>query len=116
MKRVACLVMAAGCSSVLGLDDYSNAIDQLCKCDTELDFLADCRARLSSRLSGVSEPTREKWLAFYSANCAGACLNARECYDQPGTCATIACSSDQECCGSFTGEGSCNVSAGVCNP
>lgn len=122
MKRTGWLLVAVACATslncagVLGLDDYASAIDELCKCDTELGFLSDCRAKLEGRLSSVSEPTRQEWLEFYGANCAGACLKALECYDQPGTCATISCSSDNECCGGSKGEGSCNVATKVCNP
>jgi hypothetical protein len=98
---------------VLGLDEYASAIGELCKCD-ELAFLADCQAKLEQRLGGVSETTRQGWLDYYDAECRASCQNALSCYDQPGTCATLACEVDTECCGGSLGTGSCVE--GVCSP
>jgi len=108
--RIGAGVLLASCTSVLGLDEYDDAIAELCKCDQQVGFVVDCEATLSARLDGVSEPTREDWLQYFAEHCAGTCQQALACYDQPGTCSTLACAENAECCGDMT----CNQDVGTC--
>jgi hypothetical protein len=118
---VLALVWLASCVDALGLGDYQDAIAELCKCDVEVPQYADkCVEVLGGRLDSVSEPLRGKWLAYYAEHCAGSCEHAFACYQQPGTCSTVSCQEDRECCGWVEGgpvfcelsgdEGSCRGS------
>ena len=102
------LLLAPGCVSVLGLDEFSDAIQALCKCDEAVpQFDGDCVDVLTMRLDNVSEPTRAAWLAHYSENCAGGCGSAFACYQQPATCSKFTCGVAEECCGFSEGVTMC---------
>jgi len=104
----------SGCTAVLGLDDYEAAVDQLCTCEEQLRFLSGCREILAQRLAAATPQTRTAWLQFFSDNCADSCQRAYDCFVQPGTCASISCVADEECCGyPASGAGICS-DAGVC--
>jgi hypothetical protein len=92
-------VWLAGCVDALGLADYQDAIAELCKCDVEVpQSNGKCVEVLGQRLDSVSEPLRGQWLDYYAEHCAGSCEDAFDCYQQPGTCSTVSCHEDRECC------------------
>ena len=100
------LLWSAGCVDALGLTDYQDAVAKLCKCDVEVPQLdGRCSEVLGERLDSVSEPLRGDWLDYFAEHCADSCENAFACYQQPGTCSTVSCQEDRECCG-FTEGGS----------
>jgi hypothetical protein len=103
---VAWLVL--GCAGILELEERQDAIERLCACDAQLPELqGGCREVLSARLDQVSRPTREAWLTFFAERCSGddaVCVNAYDCYAQPGTCSPTSCASSAECCGYADGQ------------
>ncbi|MBI4701251.1 MAG: hypothetical protein HY744_08850 [Deltaproteobacteria bacterium] len=100
LALLAAAATVATCTGVLGLDDYRDAVAELCQCDTKLSFLGqDCARRLGERLASATAETRAAWLAYYAGNCAGSCERALGCYAQPGTCARGGCALAMECCG-----------------
>lgn len=92
------LLLAMGCSSLLGLDEREDAIFALCQCGG-LPMLDDCQQVLSQRLSFAAPETRAAWLTFFDANCRESCAEAYSCYAQPGTCSQLSCANHDECCG-----------------
>ncbi len=97
------LVLALGvaaCESVLDLEDYQNAVEELCKCDAVIpQHGGECQETLENRLDGVSEAARAEWLSFYADKCEGTCERAYDCFQRTGTCAKFSCVEDNECCG-----------------
>src|SRR5262249_15590542 len=88
------------CASVIGVDDYQDAIAEMCKCNDQLEFLgSDCVETLSGRLDGASESTRQNWLNRFADQSCAECNHTLECYYAPPTCGTTTCSSSKECCG-----------------
>lgn len=96
---VVALVVGA-CTQVLGLEDYSDAVEQLCRCDVDVpQFDGQCREKLSGRLDAVSPERRAEWLHFFAERCADSCDGAFACYQQDATCTIDECTDDRECCG-----------------
>jgi len=109
------LVGAASCASVLGVDDYRDAVADMCKCNEQLSFLGsvqDCQNTMSKRLDGASEETRAKWLVEFAEEDCATCNRALRCFYTPPTCSTGSCGSSEECCGAGDGTGYCL--AGTC--
>ncbi len=109
---------AASCASVLGLDGFQDAADNLCaKLEAcEPGKYPDCRAHVSAGLDTASASARGSWLALLGQSgaldsCAGArlALDALPiCHDPGATCAL-----DAHCCG-FTGlSAKCDASSGT---
>lgn len=108
------LVGLAACTQVLGLDDYTDAVDQLCRCDVDVpQFDGACRDKLSARLDAVSPERRAAWLAFFVDNCANSCDAAFACYQHEATCTIDECTEDRECCG-FDDGVRCDRTRGRC--
>jgi hypothetical protein len=100
LKSAWLLLFAGACVGVLGLDDFQEAVVELCTCDEQLpQFDQSCVDTLTERLQAVSEPTRAEWLSFYADNCAGSCADALDCYLQDATCSQTDCNEARECCG-----------------
>jgi len=108
------LLGLSGCAQVLGLDDYTDAVDQLCRCDVDVpQFDGQCRDRLSARLDAVSPERRADWLSFFADRCADSCDDAFACYQQEATCSIDECRVDRECCGYAEGV-RCDLTRGRC--
>jgi uncharacterized membrane protein len=104
------LLLAASCASVIGVDEYSDAVADMCKCNEQLSFLGsvqDCQTTISRRLDGASEETRAKWLQEFADEDCSACNRALRCFYTPPTCSTGSCGSSEECCGAADGSGYC---------
>jgi hypothetical protein len=109
-------VLVPCCVSVLELDDYDDAIVELCKCDMDVPQLGgECVTMLRSRLDSVSEDARREWLRFYASECQGTCENAFACFQNVGTCAVVSCSEDRECC-DYAEESGMRCIAELCEP
>lgn len=112
------VVGAVACTSVLGLDDYQDAVEGLCKCNQHFRWTDDCVGLVTTRLQSARSETRSGWLTYYAEHCAGTCDHAFECFQQPPTCAAqgFGCEADEECCGyAEGGEVHCS-SANKCEP
>jgi hypothetical protein len=94
------LLGLAGCAAVLDLDDYQDAVDRLCRCDQQLDFLPNCASLLSTRLDQASAATRSAWLDYFAGHCASGCEHAYDCFSQHPTCSErgTSCRDSLECC------------------
>jgi hypothetical protein len=104
------LVIVAGlwspaCAKVLDLDDFRDAIAELCRCNegedqTRVPQHGDrCEDVLAGRLENVTPQAREAWLEFFVDNCQDSCENAYLCYQQDATCTRTNCTGDpRECC------------------
>jgi hypothetical protein len=93
------LATLPSCVAALELDGYGDAIDALCKCDSVVpQFEGRCVEVLGARLDAASPGTREGWLASYVERCHGECANAFGCYQSPGTCSVVSCTTAEECC------------------
>lgn len=108
-------LLAPGCVGVLDLDGYSEAVQELCKCDMDVPrFGGACVDVLTTRLDSVSEETRAEWLAYFGEHCGGRCDDAFACYQQSATCSEISCTEDRECCG-FDAGAFCDLPDGGTN-
>ena len=99
----------ASCASVLGVDDYRDAVSDICKCE-ELSFLGsvqNCESTLTRRLDGASEETRAKWLARYADEECATCSKSKKCFYAAPTCSVGSCGDSAECCGANNGTGYC---------
>jgi hypothetical protein len=104
------LLLAASCAAVIGVDEYSDAVADMCKCNEQLSFLGsvqDCQTTISRRLDGASEETRAKWLQEFAEEDCSTCNRALRCFYTAPTCSTGSCGSSEECCGAGDGSGYC---------
>ncbi|UQA54785.1 hypothetical protein [Polyangium aurulentum] len=106
-----CLFVGA-CSTVLSLNDYTDAAAVLCKCPG-FEKIKDCVARADALLAAASSEEQQAWLAGYDTKqCGMLCERADECYNDVPGCGTrrTGC----ECC---AWEGSAiTCSSGECQP
>ncbi|MEM9693703.1 MAG: hypothetical protein AAGA56_14235 [Myxococcota bacterium] len=107
----------AACVDVLGVGDFEDAIDALCRCDEQVpQFRGQCRTILRDRLNSVTADRREAWLRFFADNCGEDCSLATQCFQQDATCTSQGreCGESAECCGSSEGLAACEPSTTVC--
>jgi hypothetical protein len=107
----------AACSAIIGADAEPKSVtEKMCICP-ELDFLGGpeaCKATLGARLDNAQDDTRAAWLDAYVNHPCTTCDHVLYCYYLSPTCASLACSTDEQCCGKNPGEkGTCN-DAGLC--
>ena len=103
------LGMFASCATVIGVDDYRDAVADICKCE-ELSFLGsvqNCESTLTRRLDGASEETRAKWLARFAEDDCATCSKSKKCFYSAPTCSVGSCGDSAECCGANNGTGYC---------
>jgi hypothetical protein len=104
------LGISGSCAAVLGVDDYRDAVAEVCKCE-QLSFLGsvqDCQATLTRRLDGASEETRAKWLAKFADDDCATCNKSLRCFYTAPTCSVGSCGNSEECCGANNGTGYCS--------
>lgn len=110
IAALALCLLGGACSTVLSLNDYTDAAAVLCKCPG-FEKIADCAARADALLSAASSEERTLWLESYDTKqCGMLCERADECYnDVPG------CSTRKRGCECCVWEGSAiTCSAGEC--
>jgi len=96
---------AASCASVIGIQDYEDAVDALCKCPALLE-VDDCKKVATERLAKDAKK-RASWIKGFSEDCL--CDKADECFDRSPTCTPNngKCTSTTECCGNTEGKAAC---------
>lgn len=107
------VLVVPGCESILGLDGYRGAAEELCdlyeQCYGTGTFGA-CLEHVRAQLEDAPGEEVTTWLtAFGSEDCLASCGAARECLDLDPICgdASFGCSVDEQCCGFTTGLGAC---------
>ena len=113
--------LASSCVSVLGLEGFSGAVEQLCeqleKC-YGAKFYPNCVEVAGARLDGADAGERAQFLkAFADGNCLENCTNALACLDEVPICGGkgVSCGEVEHCCGFGSGKGSCEEGA-CCAP
>lgn len=108
---------AAACAQIVGVDDYKDAIAELC--DVCEAVAPECSPKLKESLDGATDDEVRAWLQGYSDHgCATAdCeLGLAQCfYSAPGLCVAAgqACEVSESCCG-FEFNGDHRGGAGCC--
>jgi hypothetical protein len=97
--RIAALALCflgGACSTVLSLDDYSDAAAVLCKCPG-FERIDGCVARAGELLEAASPEERKAWLERYDTKqCGLLCERADECYNDVPGCSGL--KTGCECC------------------
>ena len=106
-------VLAASCTTALGLDGQQSAPIALC---TKLQDCyangapASCQARVDGSLAVAAASTRSTWLSSFSQDtCLDSCASARRCLDLQPVCSPhrASCETAEDCCDFVTGHSDC---------
>jgi hypothetical protein len=113
-------VSVPSCVSVLGLDGFRGAAEELCslleRCYGD-KAIPECLPHVSGALDGADAEDSKAWLVeFADQSCLESCSTARRCLDQPPVCQTVGstCDSLEKCCGFSKGFGSCDAEDDEC--
>ncbi len=119
LRRAVAALLAVGavasCTSILKLDGYEDAVDQLCRelATCYKDGFVDCKSHLQAGLEKTgaqSDEQRAAWLqTFVDSKCATGCKEALDCLDDQPVCLGngAACTQREECCGFRKGTADC---------
>jgi len=110
---------AGSCVSLLGLEGYGSAANELCSMLQDCygpQFYPSCLEHADPRLNEATAEAREAWLTMFAdSHCLESCQNANACLDAPPVCGSqgAGCGQREQCCGFLTGKSECSRSAGL---
>ena len=112
--------LLASCSSLFGLDEYSDSTEDLCDLAQKCYEFSGCESHVGPKLDGASAEERSEWLAAIpSKACLASCAKSRKCLNLAPVCSDYgaACAREEECCGFLGGTARCRLKlGGASNP
>lgn len=110
------LALLPSCSSLFGLDDYSDSTDDLCDLAQKCYDFAACESHVGPKLDGASADARSEWLAAIpTKDCLANCAKSRKCLTMAPVCNAPhePCDREEQCCDFLSGRARCQAPAGA---
>ncbi|MFO0564590.1 MAG: hypothetical protein U0263_02950 [Polyangiaceae bacterium] len=112
------LSSVASCSSLFGLDDYTDSAGELCDLLEKCYDFQSCATHVEPKLDAASSSVRSEWLSAVSSKaCLTSCSKSRKCLNIAPVCKPVPspCTRKEECCDFLSGSATCKDSK-CCKP